>query len=73
MNIDEIMSDVPDAGTSLQGYFATKNSNGTPSGSGDDAPTWNTKKFREECLNIRSRMLDPNFSFSMFVLAGFLP
>lgn len=64
MNIDEVMSDVPDAGTSSHGYVATNNSNTTPSGSGDDAPTWNTKKFRDECLNIKSRMLDANFSFS---------
>jgi hypothetical protein len=64
MNMDEIMSDVPDAGTSSHGYFATNNSNNTPSGSGDDAPAWNTKKFRDECLNIKSRMLDLNFSFS---------
>lgn len=72
MNIDEVMSDVPDAGTSSHGYVATKNSNSTPSGSGDDAPTWNTKKFRDECLNIRSRMLDSNFSFSVFLLAGLI-
>lgn len=69
MNVDELMSDVPDdAGPSSHGHVATKNGNGTPSGSGDDAPTWNTKKCRDECLNIRSRMLDSNFSFSMFLL-----
>ncbi|KAK1832802.1 hypothetical protein QBC39DRAFT_370551 [Podospora conica] len=66
MNTDELMSDVHDANPdsndpSTSGYAAAAKN--TPSGSGDDDPTWNTKKFRDECTSLKSRMLDPSFSF----------
>ena len=57
--------DQSSVGTGPLRWGASKNGI-TPSGSGDDAPSWNTKKFREECASLKSRMTDGNFSVGMY-------